>query len=364
MCIRDRYSSAIRIHREGLPPLPKVYGEQFFEDLAEFAPHLEKVSFTGGEPFLIPEYARIWELLAKVNPGVRARLTTNGTQWNDRVEHSLSLLRFNVLVSLDGGTKDSFERCRVGADFDVVRANLDRFVEYTRRVGTTLSINHCLMPQNYEDFGEVLLLGDALDVDVTAILVEDPPDCSLERSMDPVVHGIEGLRRWGEVRASFQQQSEQVLPRLGRNAPVFEAQYHRVMTGALLRPPVLGLPWSGRPGFDEASLADQLGLERTQLSPLRAGVGPDRCLADVSPELAALAEVRADQLVGQPLERLGEALVEVLGPLRSIAVTESTDDYLSQEVTYGSVRFRTILMAVRDSTGWPSEFRLYSDPLA
>ncbi|MBL8776671.1 MAG: SPASM domain-containing protein, partial [Acidimicrobiales bacterium] len=58
MCNGD-YSSAIRLHREGRPALPKVYGESFFSDLEAIIPNLQEVSFTGGEPFLVPEYYRI-----------------------------------------------------------------------------------------------------------------------------------------------------------------------------------------------------------------------------------------------------------------------------------------------------------------
>ncbi len=50
MC-RGEWSSSIRSQRERLPPLPQVYGEQFFTDLAEFLPHLGDVAL-GGEPFL------------------------------------------------------------------------------------------------------------------------------------------------------------------------------------------------------------------------------------------------------------------------------------------------------------------------
>ena len=365
MCSGD-YSTSIRIHRERRPPLPKVYDEQFFDDLAEFLPHLETVSFTGGEPFLVPEYPRIWEMLAACNPEVRAAVTTNGTQWNDRVEHALGLLRFNVFVSIDGGTKASFERCRVGADWDEVRANLDRFVDYTRRVGTTLTIYHCLMPQNYEDFGEVLLLGDALDVDVVVHVVGYPADCSLELSSEPLLHGAEGLRRWDAVRASFARQAEEVLPRLGRNAPAFESQYRRIMDGALLGrlPPVMGLPRLGRGGYDEERLAQELGVDVERLSELCAVVDTDHRLVEVSPALASIAGVPAEQLVGQTIGTFGEALVDALGPRESMEVTASTDDFSCQEVAYGPVRFRNIVMAVRGDGGLLREVRLYAERLS
>ncbi len=365
MCDGD-YSTSIRIHREGRPPLPKVYDEQFFDDLAEFLPHLEQVSFTGGEPFLVPEYPRIWEMLAEVNPDVGAYVTTNCTQWNDRVERALSLLRFNVDVSLDGATKANYERCRVGADWDEVRANLDRFVDYTRRAGTTLLIYFCLMPQNYEDLGELLLLADALDVDVLVHLVEDPPHCSLEKSCDHRSEGAEGLRRWGAVRASFARQAEDVLPRLGRNAPVFEAQYRRVMDGVLLTPPpsLMGLSWLGRGPFDEGRLAQELGCDVGQLSELCAVVDLDHRLVEVTPAMASLAGVEPEQLVGETLDFFGQALERALGPAEPLEATASTGDYHCQEYAHGDLRFRNTVMAARDATGWTSEIRLYAQRLA
>ena len=364
MCSGD-YSSSIRIHREGRPALPKVYGEEFFEDLAEFLPHLAHVSFTGGEPFLVPEYPRIWEMLAEVNPDVRAMFTTNGTQWNDRVEYLLSLLRFNVNLSLDGGTKESFERCRVGADWDEVRTNLDRFLAYTRRVGTELIILHCLMAQNYEDFGEVLLLGDELDVKVVVHLVEDPPDCSLERMADPVVHGTEGLRRWGAVRASFIRQAEEVLPRLGRNAAAFEAQYERIMSGVLLASDqtLMGMPWAGRHAFDEVRLAEELGQDVRERSELRAVIGPGQRVVEVSPALASLAEAPPEEFIGATLATFDQAIEAAVGTRGEPTVTAATDDYLCQEVAYGSARFRHTALAVRDATGWMHEVRLYAERL-
>ncbi|MBS1838731.1 MAG: SPASM domain-containing protein, partial [Actinobacteria bacterium] len=51
MCNGD-LSSSIRAHREHRAPLPEVYGERFFEELAEFLPHLVEARFLGGEPFL------------------------------------------------------------------------------------------------------------------------------------------------------------------------------------------------------------------------------------------------------------------------------------------------------------------------
>ena len=37
-------SSAIRVHREGRPPIPQVYGDEFFDELRAFLPHLDEVA--------------------------------------------------------------------------------------------------------------------------------------------------------------------------------------------------------------------------------------------------------------------------------------------------------------------------------
>ena len=40
---------------EKLPDIPDHYDEHFFEEIKEFLPHLKRVRFMGGEPFLIKQ---------------------------------------------------------------------------------------------------------------------------------------------------------------------------------------------------------------------------------------------------------------------------------------------------------------------
>ena len=58
MCSGE-WSSRIRARREHLPPVPHVYGEEFFADLRKYLPHLHRAKFLGGEPFLIESNFRI-----------------------------------------------------------------------------------------------------------------------------------------------------------------------------------------------------------------------------------------------------------------------------------------------------------------
>ncbi len=225
MCDGD-LSSSIRIHREKRPPLPQVYGEEFFADVVPFVDALDDASFTGGEPFLGAENHRIWDLLITRNPEVRHTVTTNGTRWDRRVEQVLDGLRTYVNVSVDGFSAATYEQVRVGADREAVFANIERFAAYAERAGTEVRIFHCLMPQNHHELGDLLLWAEDRGLPVTIHVVEDPDECCLERLPDD---------EWAAVRASLLEQGERVLPRLDRNAAALREQLDRV-EHATLRP--------------------------------------------------------------------------------------------------------------------------------
>lgn len=178
MC-RGEWSSSIRALREKLPPLPRVYDDRFFDDLREFLPHLRYAKFLGGEPFLAAENHRIWDAMAELGLRTPIHVTTNGTQWNARVERVLDRFPVSFSVSMDGATRETVERVRVGAKFDEVRANVLRFREYAKRRGTTCSLTYCLMIPNWREFAAYLRFADELDVDVYVNTVIEPTELSL-----------------------------------------------------------------------------------------------------------------------------------------------------------------------------------------
>ena len=159
MC-NGEWSSKIRANREGRAPLPKVYGDRFFDELRPFLHHLWDARFLGGEPFLATETLRIMDLMVDEGVEVPCHLTTNGTQWNARVERILDRLPISVAVSLDGVTAETVESIRVGASHARLMENLARFRAYTTARGTTLDLTFCFMRQNWHEFGAYLRFAD------------------------------------------------------------------------------------------------------------------------------------------------------------------------------------------------------------
>ena len=213
-------SSRIRSRREKRPPLPKPYGDQFFEDLYEFLPHLEVARFIGGEPFLCNESYRVWDMLGELNLTPFCHVTTNGTTYNARVEAALAKLPMAISLSIDGVTKETFESIRVNAKYDEVMQNIRRFREYTESVGTSLGISHCLMRSNWRELGDMLRWADELGAEFTASTVFNEP-FSLYSAP------IEELE---EVVSVLEAQSDAVMADLDKNAAVWEGELELLRT--------------------------------------------------------------------------------------------------------------------------------------
>jgi len=175
MC-RGLWSSAIRARREKLPPMPRLYSNAFFESLWKYLPHVKWLKFLGGEPFLIAEYYTLWNRMVADHLSVPCHVTTNGTQYNRKVERVLEHIPMSFSVSLDGVTKATLESIRVNAKYEEVMENARRFRDYARAKKTFFSVTYCLMRQNWHEFGDFCLMADSWDCAVGLNTVVQPPE--------------------------------------------------------------------------------------------------------------------------------------------------------------------------------------------
>jgi radical SAM protein with 4Fe4S-binding SPASM domain len=180
MCYGE-LSSRIRANRERLPPLPMVYGDQFFLDLRKYLPHLVTAKWHGGEPFLAPENYRIWDMMIEdgMVPEFHAAVTTNASTYNAKVERVLAKLPFDITISIDGITKETLETVRIGAKHAQVMENVERFRQYALARGTKVTFAICLMRQNWHEFADILRYAEARNFLVYLNTVIEPENCSL-----------------------------------------------------------------------------------------------------------------------------------------------------------------------------------------
>jgi molybdenum cofactor biosynthesis enzyme MoaA len=167
------------------------------------------VSFLGGEPLLQKEVQRVCDRLIELGlePGVF--VTTNGTVFNAWVERMLSQLPVNLAISLDAASPRTFERVRAGARWDVVRRNLDRFVERIAKARGSVRLNFCVMRATWMELPGFLSLAAALPAEVWVTVVTDPEQQSL-LSLPPAALRVVHQRLVAAEQANWPQKSREI----------------------------------------------------------------------------------------------------------------------------------------------------------
>jgi MoaA/NifB/PqqE/SkfB family radical SAM enzyme len=218
MC-RGEWSSLVRARREKLPAIPKVYSDEIVRSFRKYLPHLKGAKFLGGEPFLITEYHQIWDMMTEDDLHIPCHVTTNGTQYNARVERILEQIPMSFAVSMDGVTRETVESIRVNAKYDEVVQNAKRFRDYAKRRGTYFGLTYCLMRQNWHEFADYCLLADEWDCEVYVNTVIGPENYGVYRmSYDELA----------KVLAHMEARAPELEGRLKRNKRVWFGELERI----------------------------------------------------------------------------------------------------------------------------------------
>lgn len=179
MC-RGEFSSSIRKNVEKLPPIQNPYNKDLLLELEEFIPHLVSCHFLGGEPFLIPIYLDIWDLIAEKNPTCRISILTNGTILSDRVKNILEKINCDIGVSIDSVDSDNYPLIRKNGNLEKVKANINYLREYTLRKKTNFYLSACAMNLNVHELVDLTAFANSLNCEVFFTRVSYPRELSLE----------------------------------------------------------------------------------------------------------------------------------------------------------------------------------------
>ncbi|MCC7391621.1 radical SAM protein [Candidatus Sumerlaeota bacterium] len=148
------------------PLIPKNTGHIPIEAIRNLAPWFQKASYVGlagnGEPFLHPQIIEILKIVTE--SGATPSVISNATLWKklDIIDQVAGIGPMLLMVSIDGGTKQTFEKWRLRADFDEVRANLRELNEAKKRKGSPFPIVNfisCLMKDTIGELNQIVDVG-------------------------------------------------------------------------------------------------------------------------------------------------------------------------------------------------------------
>jgi MoaA/NifB/PqqE/SkfB family radical SAM enzyme len=136
-----------------------------FKKLASAQPVFEWLSLTGsGEPLIAPDFPAILELACGHHYTVA--FNTNGTLWTREIaERVVDLGVTEVLFSIDGGCKETFERIRVNAKWEKVLDAVRMLVAVRREKGRSkpkIAFSSNFMRQNIEELPAIVDLAAEL----------------------------------------------------------------------------------------------------------------------------------------------------------------------------------------------------------
>lgn len=178
MCSGE-YSSGIRANREKEAPYISPYDDDFVNTLKIFIPHLKKAYFTGGEPFIIPIYRKIWQLILGLNPDIEINISTNAFALDDDIKTLIEKGRFNFTVSIDSLHPEHYENIRKNARFARVMENIAYLRNYSERHQRVFSVKFIVIRQNMHDIPELFNYFNEQQVQLFPKLVDLPYKYSL-----------------------------------------------------------------------------------------------------------------------------------------------------------------------------------------
>jgi MoaA/NifB/PqqE/SkfB family radical SAM enzyme len=179
MCYPEN-SSKVAHSTEGCSGQTHSYPASFTDDLAPFIPHLKQSIFTGGEPFLIKQYALIWDKIIATNPACRIFIQTNGSIMNDFIKNLFKNPQVHISVSIDALSKSTFENIRKGSSFDIVMKNFDILHNISKEYGSTLSVSVCPLKQNFAELPSLFEHFNNKHIPLTIHKVSMPPENSIK----------------------------------------------------------------------------------------------------------------------------------------------------------------------------------------
>ncbi len=157
------------------------YKSRFFDELREFIPYLQLAEFTGGDPFMIEEYYKIWEMISVLNPACNILVTTNANTMNPRVERFMdSHKKISFNISIDSLQKENYEKIRRNGNFEFALNNIEKFLNYSRKNKTQVNILVCPMTVNRNEFADFVNFANEKQICVYFHTVIKPKNLSLK----------------------------------------------------------------------------------------------------------------------------------------------------------------------------------------
>lgn len=150
--------------------MDEVLLEAALSGLKYYSSHIKRIGLSDfGEPFLYSDIFQALDRIHQACPKAEISITTNGTLLSDHIiDQILNSSTTDICISLDAGTKQKYEKIRLGANFEQVIANIKKLVETRNQRGANLpriSTNFVLLRANIHELPDYVRIAINIGVD-------------------------------------------------------------------------------------------------------------------------------------------------------------------------------------------------------
>lgn len=154
---------------------------EIYKEVRSLMPYLEHVIWLGGEVFLSEYFGEILEETKKY-PYLHQRINTNGLFINEEWAEDLFKNNIELIYSIDGATKQTYEYIRKGARFEDLINSLDIIKDTKRKYPDkkfSLRMNAVIMRSNYREIEKFIDFAREYGFDLVQLMPivgEDTPE--------------------------------------------------------------------------------------------------------------------------------------------------------------------------------------------
>jgi MoaA/NifB/PqqE/SkfB family radical SAM enzyme len=135
----------------------------------EFVKYARSFVWVGGETFMLkPVLDFIDKFDTTTNPYLQFFATTNGTLLDESIGNRLNKFGgVNLVFSIDGATKETYEKIRRGANYENTMNNLRGCCDKTKHPNFVVSLNYVVMNSNIHEMADILKIANELGIYVS-----------------------------------------------------------------------------------------------------------------------------------------------------------------------------------------------------
>lgn len=213
MC-NEEYSSSI-CDFFGNHKKNNYYDDSFAQSLISILPNIKKISFSGGEPFLIKQCDEILDLSMKYCDNPLYIFSTNGSHIKEKHFRLFEEKKSLISMSFDSIDKDIFNKITGSNDFELVQENLLRIKQILEAKGENCNVKICTMRQNIFVFHDTFTYLNDLNIKISLNHVCFPPQCAIQEMSSLELSGIIVKLRNASIRTDTPIQKQNFIVYLG-----------------------------------------------------------------------------------------------------------------------------------------------------